>query len=86
MASLRGLVRDSVTKNLDLALSLEIPLPGPSGSSSSSLSFSLGQGMIPLRIASPLPPISPPSRSDLEGIGNSDSLPTIMGQETLPNG
>lgn len=69
-------------KSQDLTLSLEIPLPGPSDSSSCSLSFSVGQVAIPLKISEPLPPISPPLPSDLAEIGNSDSLPTILGRET----
>ena len=69
-------------KSQDLTLSLEIPLPGPSDSSSCSLSFSAGPVIIPLKTSEQQPNILPPSPSDLAEIGNSDSLPTILGQET----
>jgi len=82
MASLKDSALVSAIKSQDLTLTLEIPLQAPSDSSSCSLNFSVGQALIPLRTSEPLPPISPPSAKDLAEIGNSDSLPTILGQET----
>lgn len=70
---------DKFTQNLDLTLSLQIPL-GPSGLHNSSLSFSLGQAAIQLKTSEPQQPISPPSQSDLEAIGNSDSQLTTGDQ------
>ena len=82
MASRLGSRLANVLKSQDLSIALEIPLAGPSDSSNCSLSISLGQVVIPLKTSEPLPPISPPLPSDLAEIGNSDSLPTILGQET----
>jgi hypothetical protein len=86
MGSLKDSALGSAIKNLDLTLSLEIPLPGPSDSSNSCPSISLGPVLIPLGTSPPVQPILPPSPNDLAAIGSSDSLPTIMGQETSTNG
>jgi hypothetical protein len=72
----------SAIKSQDFSVALEIPIPGPSDSSNCSLSISLGPVSIPLKTSQPLPPISPPSRKDLEAIGNSGWLDTTGDQET----
>lgn len=77
---------DSAMKNLDFELTLIIPLPGPSDSSNCSPSISLGPVKVPLGTSTQPGSILPPSPSDLKEIGSSDSLPTILGQETLTNG
>lgn len=82
MASRLGSRLANVLKSQDLSIALEIPLAGPSDSSSFSLSISVGPVSIPLKTSEPQPNILPPSPSDLAEIGNSDSLPTILGQET----
>jgi hypothetical protein len=81
MASRVASAAVSAIKSQDLTLALEIPLLAPSGSSNCSLSISLGPVSIPLKTSEPLPPILPPSQSDLAEIGNSGWLDTIGGQE-----
>jgi hypothetical protein len=79
MASRKDSFLDSATKNLALTLELEIPLE-PSGLCSSSANISLGPVKVQLGTSTQPGIISPPSRSDLEVIGNSDSLDTTGGQ------
>lgn len=66
----------------DLTLSAEVtvPLPAPSESPNSCPSFSLGPVKIPLGTCTQPGPISPPSPSDLAGIGSSDWQLTTEGQ------
>jgi hypothetical protein len=77
---------DSAIKNLDLTLTLTIPLQAPSDSSNCSPSISLGPVKVPFGTSTQPGSISPPSPSNLKEIGSSDSLPTILGQETSTNG
>lgn len=68
--------RVSALRRAGLTLSLEMPIAGPSDSCNSCPSISLGPVSIPFGILEPAPSISPPSKSDLEAIGNSPWLPT----------
>jgi hypothetical protein len=76
---------DKFTKSLDLTLTLEIPL-APSGLPSCSPNISVELDSTRLPTLERAPSILPPSPSDLAGIGSSDSLPTILGQETSESG
>jgi hypothetical protein len=75
MPSLKDSALDSAIKNLDLTLGLEMPLPAQSDCSNCSPSISLGPVKIPLGTSGQHANILPPSASDLEAIGNSDSQP-----------
>lgn len=72
MGSLKTSSLGNALRNQDLTLELEVPL-GASDSCSSTPSISLGPVKIPLGTSTQPGLISPPSRKDLEAIGNSDS-------------
>jgi len=75
----------SAVGDLTLSMELSVPLPGPSESPSCSPSISVTLDGTPLPTLRPQPSISGVfTKASLTG--NSDSLPTIMGQETLESG
>lgn len=79
MESRKTSLLDSALQNLDLTLALSVPLE-PSGLPSSCLNISLGPVKVQLGTSTQPGVISPPSRSDLQGIGNSDWLDTTGDQ------